>query len=158
MMKIKIIVGFLLCVVLTTQVIAGSDRSQVTFSFARLTEEEFKQLVPWYDLTQQTPNGLGLHTVNILIDESEQQTLLVIYSDGERYLTVNINGERNKVRLQHGPSEFEVIYPTASSQVVTPWLSSQRTGVRLSIVGQMDSNDTADFLQRLILHPAANTL
>lgn len=141
---------FCLVICLTWQTVALADGT--SSSVETMSVGEFSQLIPWYNL-EEAPLGLQLRHIARLTAESNRSIFLVSYATGELNVTVNITGEFEKIILPHGPSEFELRYPSASSQATNPWLSSIRTDVRLSLVGDVDPKDTAYFLQRVILHP-----
>lgn len=119
-----------------------------------LTFEEFKEMVPWYDISLQPLRGHKLIEIECVATLSSLRFILTYSIDTADQIQVMILGDRDRLAETHGPSEFELLSRIKFGEfTLEPAIRSGRTNVMVGLFGSISRSDGNIFLQNVIIHP-----
>lgn len=119
-----------------------------------LTPEEFKEMIPWYDLSLEPLPDHELIKIDHVTTYAFSRFTLTYVTDTKHQIQVMIYGDQEKLAQTHGPSEFDLLLRISFSDIsLEPAIDSRRTKVIVGFLGPIDRSDGNIFLRNVVLHP-----
>lgn len=119
-----------------------------------LTPQEFKEMVPWYDLSLPPLPSYELTKIDHMATFGSSRFTLTYSTDPGQPIRVMIFGDQKRLVETHAPSEFDLILRVKFGDLtLEPAMRSSRTDVMVGISGSISRSDGNIFLQNVVIHP-----